>query len=171
MNLINRNETQRVHKTEQTKENEMLIQAEFLKHKLQSDLIDKDTIQPKEGHVIVETLRQVSRIYTVDTNITPQLLRIVRIPENSKYQIGQFIIIDKRFVDQAPLVYYKEIKQAIEMRAGEPPVEYTVGEYDWKLINESYIMGTYYPSEAGKDVLNQITELFPEQLGGTDGIE
>ena len=154
------NETNRLYKTKQNPEAEYILKKEFLKNKLQSELIDKDTIVPKEGQLIVEIVKPISNIYTGQEDVSPQILQIIKVSETSKYEIGKFIIIDRRFLDQAPLVYFSEIKEGVKIRDGL--VDYTVGEYEWRLINESYILGTYELSAKGKEHLENTRKAFAD---------
>ncbi len=155
------NETNRLYKTKQNSEAEYILKKEFLKHKLQSELINKDTIVPKEGQLIIEVVKPISNVYTGQEDVSPQILRIVKVSENSKYETDKFIIIDRRFLDQAPLVYFSEIKEGVKIR--EDLVDYTVGEYEWRLINESYILGTYELSEKGKEQLENTRKTFADK--------
>lgn len=143
------NQNTRIMKTKQTEDGERALKENYNVKLKRSKLIDKDSIVPRKGHIVVEVIQEVKMVYSPDALEDLRLYKIVKVNPEDNYQIGEYILAEERFMYlaiQKDVIYQEELKDD-----NNKPTH----EIFWVIIPEGHFKGTHGLSREGVDFLKK----------------
>lgn len=143
------NQNTRIMKTKQTEDGERALKENYNVKLKRSALIDKDSIVPRKGHLVVEVIQEVKMVYSPDALEDLRLYKIVKVNPEDNYKVGEYILAEERFMYlaiQKDVVFQEELKDS-----NDKPTH----EVFWVVIPEGHFKGTHSLSEEGKEFLKK----------------